>query len=55
MAENMMSSDHKATNPNYRNGYDKMEWDDKRKDNELGVNPKIGFPKKINVLNQENG
>ena len=31
MAENMMNSDHKATNDNYRKGYDKIKWNNKKK------------------------
>jgi len=32
MAENLMNSDHKATNPKYRQEYDRIKWNgDKKK------------------------
>ena len=31
MAKNMMSSDHKATNPKSRQGYDRIEWNSDKK------------------------
>lgn len=29
MAENLMNSDHKATNKNFRDGYENTSWEDK--------------------------
>jgi len=31
MAENMMNSEHKATNEKYRNSYDKIKWSKEKK------------------------
>lgn len=31
MAENLMNSEHKATNKKYRKGYDKIKWETKEK------------------------
>lgn len=32
MAENMMNSEHKSTNENYRSNYDKIKWGKEKKD-----------------------
>jgi len=35
MPENLMNSSHKATNQPYRDGYDAVEWDKRKKPKEV--------------------
>ena len=53
MAENMMNSDHKATNPTFRKRYDNMTWGVKKKGDVINIedvkNKKKQSPEKVDA------